>query len=62
MRETAHFIDQGGSGFDKPLPHEMQNLEVLLLQLFDGTKRMVGRVTASQTASAARESCFGDVI
>jgi hypothetical protein len=41
-------------------PGAMQGLEVLLVDALDGTKRMVGRVTASSLAAASAVSLLGN--
>jgi hypothetical protein len=37
-QKSADLMDQRGAGFDEALPHPMQGLEILLLQLFDRHK------------------------
>jgi hypothetical protein len=59
-QEPADLMDQRGTSLDEPLAHPMERLGIWLGRCVTGTTRLVGRVTASQMASASRVSCFGD--
>lgn len=49
-QQPMDLLDQGCGGFDESLPDAMEGLEALLVTRLIGTKRIVGRVTASQMA------------
>ena len=50
QKKATNLIDHRGSLADEARPHPMQRLQIQLLVGLAGTKRVVGRCTASATA------------
>lgn len=59
-QQPRHLVGKLGPQTHQSAPHPMQQLNILLLADFAGTKRICGRLIASQMASASWQSFLLD--